>query len=126
VGLSLQIPIFDGLRKKYEIQQARIAVETANNGFKTLKQSIDLQLRQSSTNLQNALQVMQAQQESLELAQEVARVANIKYQEGVGSNLEVVTAETELRQAQTNYYGAVYDAIIAKVDLQKANGTLIK
>jgi outer membrane protein len=126
VGLSLQIPIFDGLRKKYEIQQARIAVETANNGFKTLKQSIDLQLRQSSTNLQNALQVMQAQKESLELAQEVARVANIKYQEGVGSNLEVVTAETELRQAQTNYYGAVYDAIIAKVDLQKANGTLIK
>lgn len=44
VGLSLQVPIFDGLRKKYEVQQAKIAVETANNGFKVLKQSIDLQL----------------------------------------------------------------------------------
>lgn len=126
VGLILQIPVFDGLRKKYEIQQARIAVESANNGFKILKQTIDLQLRQSSTNLQNALQVMQAQQESLILAQDVARVANIKFQEGVGTNLEVVTAETELRQAQTNYYGAVYDAIIAKVDVQKANGSLLK
>ncbi|GEO05273.1 transporter [Adhaeribacter aerolatus] len=126
VGLSLQVPIFDGLRKKYEVQQARIAVETANNGFKILKQSIDLQMRQSNTILQNALQVLESQKQSLELAQEVARVANIKFQEGVGSNLEVVTAETELRQAQTNYYGAVYDAIIAKVDLQKANGTLTK
>ena len=126
IGLSLQVPIFDGLRKKYEVQQARIAVETANNGFKTLKQSIDLQLRQSNTTLQNALQVLESQKQSLELAQEVARVANVKFQEGVGSNLEVVTAETELRQAQTNYYGAVYDAIIAKVDLQKANGTLTK
>jgi outer membrane protein TolC len=126
IGLSLQIPIFDGLRKKYEIQQARIVVETTNNGFKTLKQSIDLEVRQSNTSLQNALQVLKSQQESLALAQEVARVANVKFQEGVGSNLEVVTAETELRQAQTNYYGAVYDAIIAKVDLQRANGTLVK
>jgi outer membrane protein TolC len=126
IGLSLQVPIFDGLRKKYEVQQARIAVETANNGFKILKQSIDLQLRQSNTSLQNALQVLESQKQSLDLAQEVARVANIKFQEGVGSNLEVVTAETELRQAQTNYYGAVYDAVIAKVDLQKANGTLTK
>jgi outer membrane protein len=126
IGLSLQIPIFDGLRKKYEVQQARITVETANNGFKTLKQSIDLQMRQSTTSLQNALQVLESQQQSLALAQEVARVSTIKFREGVGSNLEVVTAETELRQAQTNYYGAVYDALIAKVDLQRATGTLTK
>jgi outer membrane protein TolC len=126
VGLSLQIPVFDGLRKKYEVQQAKIAVETANNGFKTLKQSIDLQMRQSNTSLQNALQVLAFQKQSLELAQEVARVSNIKFQEGVGSNLEVVTAETELRQAQTNYYSAIYDTLIAKVELQKATGTLKK
>ncbi|MGV3502340.1 MAG: TolC family protein [Adhaeribacter sp.] len=126
IGLSLQVPIFDGLRKKYEVQQAKIAVETANNGFKTLKQSIDLQMRQSTTSLQNALQVLESQKQSLDLAQEVARVSNIKFQEGVGSNLEVVTAETELRQAQTNYYSALYDALIAKVELQKATGTLSK
>jgi outer membrane protein len=124
VGVSLQVPIFDGLRKKYEVQQAKLTVETVNNSFKTLKQSIDLQLRQSNTTLQNALQVLASQKQSLDLAQEVARVANIKFQEGVGSNLEVVTAETELRQAQTNYYSAIYEVLIAKVDLQKATGTL--
>jgi outer membrane protein TolC len=126
VGLSLQIPLFDGLRKKYEVQQAKIAVETANNGFKTLKQSIDLQMRQSNTSLQNALQVLASQKQSLDLAQEVARITNIKFQEGVGSNLEVVTSETDLRQAQTNYYSALYEVLIAKVDLQKATGTLSK
>jgi outer membrane protein len=126
VGVSLQIPVFDGLRKKYEIQQAKLNVETINNGFKSLKQGIDLQLRQSNTTLQNALQVLASQKQSLELAQEVARVANIKFQEGVGSNLEVVTAETELRQAQTNYYSSIYEVLIAKVDLQKATGTLSK
>ena len=126
VCVSLQVPIFDGLRKKYEIQQAKLNLQTVNNGFRILQQSIDLQMRQSSTNLQNAFLVLESQKQSLALAEEVARVANIKFKEGVGSNLEVVSAETELRQAQTNYYSAIYDALIAKVDLQKATGTLTK
>lgn len=126
VGVSLQVPIFDGLRKKYEIQQAKLNLQTVNNGFRILQQSIDLQMRQSNTNLQNAFLVLESQKQSLALAEEVARVANIKFKEGVGSNLEVVSAETELRQAQTNYYSAIYDALIAKVDLQKATGTLTK
>ncbi|QMU30493.1 TolC family protein [Adhaeribacter radiodurans] len=126
VGVSLQVPIFDGLRKKYEIQEAKLNLKTLDNGFRNLQQSIDLQLNQSNTNLQNALQVIKSQKESLELATEVARVTNIKFKEGVGSNLEVITAETELRQAQTNYYAAIYDALIAKVDLQKSAGTLHK
>ncbi|PSR55969.1 TolC family protein [Adhaeribacter arboris] len=126
VGVSLQVPIFDGLRKKYEVQEAKLTLKTLDNGFRNLQQSIDLQLNQSNTNLQNALQVIKSQKESLELATEVARVTNIKFKEGVGSNLEVITAETELRQAQTNYYAAIYDALIAKVDLQKSAGTLHK
>ncbi|RDC61704.1 TolC family protein [Adhaeribacter pallidiroseus] len=126
VGVSLQVPIFDGLRKKYEIQEAKLTLKTLDNGFRTLQQSIDLELNQSNTNLQNALQVIKSQKESLELATEVARVTNIKFKEGVGSNLEVITAETDLRQAQTNYYAAIYDALIAKVDLQKATGNLQK
>ena len=52
-------------------------------------------------------------------------MAKIKFQEGVGTNLEVVSAETDLREAQTNYYAAMYDALIAKVNLEKATGTLL-
>ena len=126
VGVSLQVPIFDGLRKKYEVQEAKLTLKTLDNGFRILQQSIDLELSQSNTNLQNALEVIKSQKESLDLATEVARVTNIKFKEGVGSNLEVITAETDLRQAQTNYYAAIYDALIAKVDLQKATGTLKK
>jgi outer membrane protein len=61
----------------------------------------------------------------MELAAKVARVTRIKYEQGVGSNLEVVDAENSLRQAQTNYYSALFDAMIAKVDLDKAYGKLL-
>ncbi len=124
LGAQLQIPIFDGLRRHYQIQQAKARLERTRFGFETLRQSIDLELKQAATDLVNALAMIEAQRENLELAAEIARVSKIKFQEGVGSNLEVVTAETDLRQAQTNYYAALYDAMIAKVDLARATGTL--
>ncbi|MBD2713823.1 TolC family protein [Microvirga sp. STR05] len=124
VGLSLQIPVFDGFRRKYQVQQARIQQLTIEKGFETLRQSIDLQDAQSRTTLINALDVLDNQKANLDLAQDVARVSRIKFQEGVGSNLEVVTAETSLREAQTNYYAAIYDVLVAKVDRDKATGEL--
>lgn len=126
VGLQLQIPVFDGFRKKYQVQTAKLTLERLNKGFTTLQQSIDLQRTQSQTTLQNDLDVLVNQKANLELATEVARVSKIKFQEGVGSNVELITAETDLRQAQTNYYSALYDALVAKVDFDKATGALHK
>jgi outer membrane protein TolC len=61
----------------------------------------------------------------MELASNIARITKIKYEQGVGSNLEVVDAENSLRQAQTIYYSALFDAMVAKVDLDKAFGKLL-
>ena len=124
VGLGINIPIFDGLRKHYQTQQAKLSIENAKAGLKTLEQAIDLELNQSSINLTNSMQVLESRKSNMALAEEIARVSKIKFQEGVGSNLEVITAETELREAQTNYYSALYDALISKVDLDVATGTL--
>ncbi|QKG58323.1 TolC family protein [Hymenobacter sp. BRD128] len=124
VGLALNIPVFDGFRRKYQVQQARIAQQTLEKGFETLRQSIDLQDAQSRTTLINALDVLDNQKANLDLAADVARVTRIKFNAGVGSNLEVITAETSLREAQTNYYAAIYDVLVAKVDRDKATGEL--
>ncbi|QIX61983.1 TolC family protein [Hymenobacter lutimineralis] len=124
VGVTLSVPVFDGFRRSYQVQQARIQQQTIEKGFETLRQSIDLQDAQSRATLTNALDVLDNQKANLDLAADVARVSRIKFQEGVGSNLEVVTAETELRTAQTNYYAALYDVLVAKVDRDKATGEL--
>jgi len=124
VGLSLQVPVFDGFRRKYQVQQGRIAQQTIERGFETLRQSIDLQDAQSRATLANSLDVLDNQKANLDLATDVARVTRIKFNAGVGSNLEVITAETDLRSAQTNYYGAIYDVLVAKVDRDKATGEL--
>ena len=124
-GLSLSMPIFNGLQRQYKIQQEKLTLKKIDNGFRTLKQAIDLETKQAAIGFENAIISLTAQKENMELASNVARVTKIKYEQGVGSNLEVVDAENSLRTSQTNYYSALFDAMIAKVDLDKAYGKLI-
>ncbi|MBO0950347.1 TolC family protein [Fibrella sp. HMF5405] len=123
-GLSLQIPIFDGFLKKYQIAQKRVTLQKAQNSGELLKNSIDLQIRQSSITLNNGFQTLRTQLRNRDLATEIVRVTRIKYKEGVGSNIEVLNAETSLREAQTNYFASLYDFLISKVDQDKALGRL--
>ncbi len=124
IGLNLNIPIFDGLTKKYQLQQAQVTSEKVRVGRDLLSQSIDLQVQQSNITLTNSLQTLSTQQRNVDLAEEVVRVTKIKYQEGVGTNIEVINAESSLKEAQTNYFAALYDVLISKVDLSKARGKL--
>lgn len=123
-GFTLQLPIFDGFQKKYKMQQVRLNTKKLELSTEQLKNGIDLELQQANTNLSNSFESLKIQKRNMELATEVVRVSKIKYQQGVGSNIEVTNAETSLKEAQTNYYGALYDAIIAKIDLDKATGKL--
>ncbi len=125
VGVTMNMPIFTGFQRSYRIQQEKLKLNKIENNFKSLKQGIDLEVKQSSISFDNAVKTLTSQKQNMELASKVARVTKIKYEQGIGSNLEVVDAENSLRQSQTNYYGALFDAMVAKVDLDKAYGQLL-
>jgi len=124
IGISLQVPIFDGFQKRNQIAQKRITLQKAQNNGELLRNSIDLQIRQASITLKNSLQTLQTQQRNRDLAQEIVRVTQIKYKEGVGSSIEVLNAEASFREAQTNYFSSLYDFLITKVDQDRALGRL--
>ena len=62
---------------------------------------------------------------NMKLSEEVYNVTKIKYQQGVGSNIDVINADAEYKQAQLNFFTALYDALIAKVNHEKALGNLL-
>lgn len=124
ISLNLSVPIFDGFTKRYQVEQKKIALDKVKNGQTLLKQSIDLEASQAGINIKNAFATLETQKRNLDLAQEIVRVSKIKYKEGVGSNIEVINAESSFKEAQTNYFAALYDLMIAKVDLSKAKGEL--
>jgi outer membrane protein len=123
-GLSLNVPIFSGLQRNYRLQQAKLNLRKIENGFSSLKSAIDMEVKQAAISYLNAVSSLKSQQENQKLAENVARVTRIKYEQGVGSNIEVIEAESSLKESQINYYSALYDALVAKVDLDKAYGKL--
>ena len=126
VGLSLNVPIFSGMQSHYQIQQSSLKVKQVENNFSVLKRGIEFETSQANKNYQNVLSTLDTHKANIELAKEVFENTQIKYKEGYASNLEVLQAESDLKQAQSNYLGAVYDALVAKVALEKALGNLYK
>lgn len=123
-GLKINIPIFDGFRKRASIQQARLALRKTQIEKENLLNAIDLEVAQAKINLENAVNEMKTQGRNMALAKEVARVANLKFTEGVGATLEMVNAEAAYKEAETNYYLALYEALLARTDYRKATGKL--
>ena len=80
----------------------------------------------AAANYKNALASLLTQKKNIELARNIFDVVKKKYEQGIGSGLELNTAENDLHQAETNYYNSLYDVIVAKIDYQKATGTLVK
>jgi outer membrane protein TolC len=126
IGFSLQIPVFDSFIKYRQAQQKRINILKLENTSALLKNSIRLETNQAKTNLKNGLAKLDIQKKNLDLASEISRVTKVKYQKGLGTNLEVINAESSLKEAQVNYYSAMYDVLVAKVDLEKATGQLLQ
>ena len=124
VGLSLNIPIFSGGQRINQVRQSKIAVLKAQNDLDNLKNGILLQANSAQITYTNSLKSLENQKENQKLAQEVLRVSKIKYGQGVGSSIEVTQAQTDLETADNKYIQSLYDALVSKVDLDKAYGKI--
>jgi outer membrane protein TolC len=122
IGGTITIPIFSGFQQRAIIQQSKLALEKISNQKAFVKRSIDLELASAIASLKNASVALNSQKENIKISQEVSRISKIKFEQGVGSNLEVISANAALKESQINYYNALYDAILSKIDFDKANG----
>lgn len=124
IGAKVTMPIFTGFQRNSKNQQAKLSLLKAENNINFIKKSIDLEIASSTTILQNAASSLENQKKNIVIAEDVVRVARLKFEQGVGTNIEMITAETALKEAQTNYFNALFEALVAKIDFDKAVGNL--
>ena len=124
VGVSLNIPLFTGFQRVNQLKQARLTVEKTQNSIDNLKLGIDLKVAQSRTTLKNALLTLETGRRNLSLANSVLDLARKKYNAGVGSNLEVTTAQSEYLKTQATYFGSLLDVVNARTDVELNTGGL--
>ncbi len=125
IGLRMKIPVFDGLQKHYINQQKKLRITQIENNFTQMERSMDLQVRDAKVKLDNSIAILNSQKENMDISKEVYDVTKEKYQEGIGSNLEVINADADYKEAQTNFFVALYNALISKVEYKKSIGKLL-
>ena len=122
VGFNVNIPIFDGQSKKYQLEQRYVNGLKIQNGRSLQQRAIELEIAQAKIGYQNAWDRLQSQQEAIDLAQKIYNTITIKYKAGIGSSFELTDAEQKLFENQNLYINALYDLLKAQQALQKALG----
>lgn len=124
VGIRASLPIFTSFQRKSRTDMAKLRLDQTKNGKYLLENSLQVEIDKARADLSSAMDLLKIEQENKELAAEIVRVSKIKFEQGVGSNLELINAETDFRESLTSYYNAIYNSILAKILYQKAIGKL--
>ncbi|MEZ4984549.1 MAG: TolC family protein [Saprospiraceae bacterium] len=122
VGVSINLPIYDGGFKRSQVDRARISRDQVQLQRQTIERLIHLEVANARATVQNAKDRMAERERYLQLANRIFETTQIKYREGVGSSLEVNQAEQALYTAQSNLMQARYDLLKAQIDLAEALG----
>ena len=122
IGGTVKLTLFDGFYTRGKVGEAMANQEKAEADLKTSVQAVELDVRQAWLNMQEAWKRIEASSAAVALAEEDYKIAQARYMAGVGTNLDVLDAETALTNAQNNYVTALYDYNSSRASLDKAMG----
>jgi outer membrane protein len=122
VNLIVQFPIFDSGRRESVLQEQEALLQQALAQREQLQRQIALEVEQAVRNYQVALQRLNTARAALASAEEAFRLAQVRYEAGVGTQVEVLDAQVALTRARANEIQALYDAHKAFARLVYATG----
>ena len=125
IGLDLKIPIFSGFGRLAKVEQSQLNIEVAQENLRLSEQSIKVDISNYNIQYRTALDNIKNEKENLALAESVYKNTQLEFTQGAGSSLDLVQAESSLRETQNNYYTRLLTLYVAKLDKEKAEGTLI-
>jgi outer membrane protein TolC len=123
-GINISVPLFDGMQRHYKIKQAKLNLAKTENSLDDLYRVIDFQREAAYNQFRNAITALDVQDRNMELAQKVYNTTKRKYEQGLGSSFELLQTESSYEAAQSNYFQALYDAIVAKIAYYRSLGRL--
>lgn len=126
VGLNISVPIFDGFLKKSQIQQGNIELLKIAEDRKQLQQNLDFQFGNARRQLQSTWNSLSVLKENQKVAAEVYAVTRKRFEQGVASITEVLTAERTMREVQSSYLSTILQYNLALIDLEYANGNILQ
>jgi outer membrane protein len=125
-GIMATLPIFDGFAREGDVIQQKARLRQSQIDLIDAEETTLFELTKAQLSIEDAEEFVDSQRLNLTRAQEGLRLAEVGYKEGTNTQVEMIDAQAALTTARVNYYQAIYSHIIAKLDLQKAMGTLTR
>ena len=124
LGVSLRIPIFDGLDKRYKNRKAAIDIENIKLAQENTRKNLQTQYLNATNDLMNNQRNFKKQKDNYLLAEDVYTVTMERYREGIASMTEVRQDEMQMSEAQNNYISAHYSYRVTTLLLLKLTGQI--
>lgn len=124
IGLTLRIPIFDGLDKRAKMKKAKIEIENAKLSYENALKNMQTQYLNATNELMNSQRNFRKQKDNYLLAEDVYQVTTDRYREGIASMTEVLQDEMRMSEAQNSYINAHYNYQVTNLSLLKLTGQL--
>ena len=123
-ALNLRIPLFGGLSRSSKIKQANFELLKVREDEAILKQSLSMAHKNALLKLEDSRNAIQIQKANMAMAEEVYRVTERNYSQGIASMSDVLNSNSSLILAQMSYADALNNFMKAYVELRKASGTI--
>jgi outer membrane protein TolC len=123
-GLAATFPIFDGFAREGEIIAQKARLKQTQIDLIDAEETTLFELTKALLSIEDAEEFVESQRLNRTRAKEGLRLAEVGYKEGANTQVEMIDAQAALTKARAFYYQAIYSHIVAKLDLQKAMGTL--
>lgn len=124
IGLTVNLPVFQGGRRIQQLKIAELQVRRLDWDLAALTSLVDAEYATALANYKGNLANYLALRENEQLAGDVYRIINLQYRSGIKNYLDVTIAEADLRTARLNVFNALYAVLTSKVDVQRALGVI--
>lgn len=122
VGIGFQMPIFTGFQNRSKINYAKHDLNKAKIQLRDTSELIELQIKQLHQKMTYAWQNYEVQKQNIQMAERNLQLAQIRYENQVGIQLEVFDAQIMLSSIKLQYLSSVYEVIVAEREFSKSIG----
>ncbi len=124
VTLAVTLSLYDGGITRERVREAELRLQQLEVLQLQARQRAELEVRQAWLALQQAAPELTAAERTVQQATEALRIARVRFDAGVGTSLELVTAQAQLAQAEVGLATARFNQNLARVQLLLASGAL--
>jgi len=122
VGVKVSIAIFDGFATKAKVDEAKARYNQARFQKENIVEQLAVDVKNACLNLGEAKAIIEAERDSVFEAKEALRLSEVRFNNGVGINLDVLDSQVALAQVEQLLAQGIYDYIMAKAELDRTMG----